>query len=321
MFDISITPEGIANIKDGDIEPVTYEKYVAQKIYNAIMIMPLNTIVGFYIDKKEEIKQSLQQYLNSHFAYDNYIDPNDITITINESSISDHLSVSLKYSSTSPVGIAVEYDSELEYNVKDGSRHVNYEPDWLSISSSDTERDITIPINITEVTQRIELPMEPMGGALEESSPVNYAANPIYLLTSDQLDDYTTEVDGVFTVPIYDTKLKYNITSYITGYVKGEYVIDTIEVVSSSLTEEYYITIENGDVILVVDNYDVGEITGTVTMFKAVQVTRDYEIRNAKVYEPIFPLRRSRGKYFAVFSKTINIGEYYIKYKAITEVI
>lgn len=321
MYDIEITQNGCPVLEHNDVVPVSYEHFIGQKIYNALMTMDLNHISGIHYTKTKEIEAHIKDYLYAFFIGDLDIDPAHITIVTAQFPGSDKIGLSIAYKGTSPSGEEITYQSSLSYAVKAGAvHHADFEPDWLSTAKTYNEKDIVYPIRVREITDTIEIPLEPFPVDNDLESSFKNFGSPIYLVFEDQIENISTVTEDTFEIPIQSGRTKYPLSSYIPGYIRRETIIDDYTCIQSADMPEYYTIIEHGEPVIVVDKHAYGSISGTVRLRHAVQVTNIYTIKHTMVASPLFPLRRQRGKYFALFPKTIQIGDYYIMYKGLVEV-
>lgn len=321
-YDIRINQDGTPIILGGDFYPVEFAEYVSQKIYKALMNMDPKTVSGIQIHKQEELEEAISEYLAEYFYSDLDIDSEGITITVEINPGMEKIKMSLSYSGSSPAGIPVEFTSSLSYSVSSGAiLSVDYEPSWLAIPEYATQVEVLYPITVTSPTTDIELPMEPYPNELSTSAPTleSEATLPVYLLTEDQISTIDTLTDDTFSISLRSTRSKYQLSSYLSSYVRRSHIIDSYEVTYSDSNPDYTIITEYGEPVIVVTPGTTGTISGTAKLRQAVQVTSKFLEKQKIVVAPLFPLRRRRGKYFAVFPKSVQIGNYYIKYTALSE--
>ena len=324
MYDIRIREDGCPDIDDrGDFVPVNFARYIEQKIYGALMSMSTDLVSSVPANRHSEIEANISDYLTGFFAGDSDVDPSGIAITVTPVPGSERITMSLAYEGTSPTGETVEYEGDLQYSLSSGAMlSVDYSPIWLTSSQIDTEKDLVFPISIQEVTNRVEIPLEPVAGiGSSDNVKTGTSQHPIYLMTQSQVEGSSQLTESSFTIQFYQGRSKYPISSYITNFQRRENVIYSYEFTNTALAPEFYVITKYGEPVIVVDQGGTGSVTGTVQIRNAVQATNNYTMEQELVAAPLFPLRRRRGKYFAVFPKTIQIGDYFVKYKALSEVI
>src|SRR5210317_1288182 len=128
MYDIRITEEGAIDFSTGDAIPVSYSVFIAQKIYMAIMNMPMDTVTGTDETKPDHIVFNINGYFTTYFAYDLDINPNGFVVNM-LSRGNQRVNFSIEYNGTSPEGETIEVSSGYAYDIDAGTiRSVNYNP-------------------------------------------------------------------------------------------------------------------------------------------------------------------------------------------------
>jgi len=327
-YDVRIKETGCPVLEYGDFVPATYAQFIEQKIFAALMNMDPSIVSGIQITKQEELISNIKGYLYTYFAGDLDVDPNSIDVTITVLPGSERLQMEMTYSGKSPTGEPFEFAGELKYAMDAGAlTSADFEPGWLSESEVDHQKDVLFPVRIREVTDRIELPMEPfrdISAHLEYSesialSDVNKTL-PVYLILASDISRAGELLTGTFSIPVYSGRMKFPISQYIPNYSRRETILDSYAITNSTI-QDYSVISEYGEPVILVDRQSSGLIEGTVVLRRAAQVTTQFVVEQPMVTMPLFPLRRRRGKYFAVFPKTVQIGDYFIKYKALSEVL
>jgi len=328
-YDIKIYQDGTPVLQYGDFVPIDFSGYVSQRIYQALMTMDLSLVTGMQLTKVKELEEALTGYLVSYFSRDGYIVPQGITATVIPMPGDDRIKYSVTYKGSSPDGSPIEVTSDLAYSVAGGAvLSVDYEPKWLTTPTYNTPKTLTFPITISEVTSEVELPLEPSTYNMSEDSHLTGFSNvpteslqacPIYLLTAAQLDGVDNTTEEAFTIQVRSNRSKYQLSAFVTSFIRRESIIDSYSFDSSSEVTDFMVITEYGEPTVIITDVTSGTITGSVTLRKAVQVADKYIVKSPIVSSPAFPLRRHRGKYFATFPKSIQLGNYYIRYTAISE--
>lgn len=326
-YDIRIREDGCPVFEVGDFVPATYAQFVEQKIFNALMNMDSSIVSGIQITKQEELEGNIKSYLYSAFAGDLDVDPNSIDVTITVLPGSDRLQMGLAYSGKSPTGEPFEFTGTLKYALTAGAlTSAEFEPEWLAASEVDHQKEVLFPVSIREVTDRIELPMEPYKDITAQVDDELISVTefrktlPVYLILADDIDRAVEQISGTFSIPVYSGRMKFPISRYVSNFSRRETVLESYAITNSTISN-YTVITEYGEPVIVVERQSSGLIEGTVTMRRAANVTTQFVVEQPIVAMPLFPLRRRRGKYFAVFPKTIQIGDYFVKYQALSEVL
>jgi len=321
-YDIKIGQDGSPIIKKGDFQPVNFAGFVSQKIYKALMNMDISVVSGIQLTKRDELQQALSGYLVTYFAGDMAVNPQGITVTVIPVPGDDNIKYTVEYEGTSPDGEPIAISSDLMYSVSAGAvLSVDYEPAWLTTAPTDDTISVQFPITIEAITTDVELPIAPSYtedltyGIFGKST----VTKPIYLLTESQLTTINNTIDTTFSIPIRTGRTKYQLSSHITDFERLGHIIDSYSFTTLVSDIEFYVREEYGDIVVIVPAGESGTITGNVTLRKAAQVTTKYRVRETLVAGKAFPLRRHSGKYYAIFPRSIQLGDYYIKYTALAE--
>ena len=319
-YDVKISQDGCPVIARGDFLPIDFASFIAQKIYKAIMNMPLNIASGIPLARQTELESVVTDYLIIAFQQDRILDPRGLNVSITPSPGDEKALYTISYKGKAPDGTVVEYSSDLAYSVKSGAMStVDYEPKWLSIPRTMTQKVIQLPKSVNTPVSNLEIPIEPYPwhGNSNNVMDGGNLAMPIYLLTEDQISTIDTSTTVTFTIPLVATRSKYQLSSYIDEYTRRGSIIESYSFDITDIT--FRVSIEYGEPIIIVEKGTTGDITGSAVLRNAVQCTNSYAVRSPMVASPVFPLRRHRGKYFAIFPKTIQIGDYYLRYTALSE--
>jgi hypothetical protein len=268
------------------------------------------------------LSEALSGYLTDYFSYDRYIEAQGIAVTVDPLPGDEQVRFKISYVGNSTDGRTVELSTGMEYSIDSGAfLSVDYNPKWLETPTWNEPEVIQFPVSIASQTNEIELPKEPYPAAILgfgiDSGVEN--ALPIYLLLSSQLTTLDTSTEEEFTIDIRSTRSKYQISTAVPSYARRGLVIESYEFTSNPDNLDYFVVTEYGEPTVIVNNRGAGTLTGTATFKRVVQLTETYSVKNSIVTQPVFPMRRHRGKYFAEFPKTIQIGDYYISYTAISE--
>lgn len=319
-YDIKISQDGCPVFVDGDFSPVDFAEFISQKIYKALMNMEITRVSGLPSTKPDVLEASILDYLTTQFYRDLYVQPQGISVKVTVLPGDDSAKFVISYKGMSPEGRIVEFSSNLMYSVKSGAvLSVDYEPGWLSLPKYMAEKELQFPVSVTSPTQDIEIPMAPYPSSSTENGTAGISSItlPIYILSTDQLDTISDTETKEFTITLRSTRSKYQLSAYIAGFVRRESIVESYEFDDTDIS--YRVTDEYGETVVLVDKGTEGTLTGEVTLRKAMLSTTSYIVKSPLTVSPVFPLRRHRGKYFARFPKTVPIGNYYIKYTAISE--
>jgi hypothetical protein len=359
MYDAKIEPDGRISLRGEDIQPVEYSEFVSQKIYKALMNMPMDIVTGTDQTKPSIVINNLQAYLNSAFSYDMDIDPAGVEVELNERG-NQRASLLISYTGESPEGALVHMGKGYSYDINAGViTSVDFEPRWLEIRENSEEKAVTSWINVPALASEIELPLEPVRYDLTTERRYEYTteATEGAMLTTDEdeavEDTYTggdvdspitpaetedgtriakdvvvlcelgkesladTVEEREFTIETED-RLIYPVGRYTDRFVEGEHIL--LGVTITSVSEGIVIsgTREYGDEVIILHE-GTGTISGTSYVITAKYASYVYRIKSPMARKHVYKLRPNRGKYFAMFDKTIKTGNYVLKYKASKE--
>lgn len=316
--DIVIKSDGSISISltTKDVIKASASRVIEQKLYASFMDMDPRLITSQKFSTSDEIKEVMADYLYSYFITDQDVNPANIVVNITGTPGTDAVSVVLGYTGTTGNGEFVNVSSDLKYSLNAGAlTSADFLPGWLTQPLNKTTIDVVFPLNVTIPTKEVELPLEPY----HENDQYSQSAALIRVLLPDQ-EDTSPESESI-TIPVFDGRTKYTLSSYLptTGYARKTRIITSVDAVTSDI--DYNITTEYGELVLIVPENSAGQITCTVTVMPALHATTKYVVRGTTANQPVFPLKRHRGKYIAVFPRTLQIGNYIIKYEAITEAL
>jgi hypothetical protein len=366
MYDIKISDDGSIDLTDGDTQPVNYSVFIAQKIYRALMNMPMGVITGTDETKPDTASLSMMGYLTDRFTYDADVEPAGFSVEIVTRG-SQRVSFSLNYDGTSPEGEIVNLANGYLYDIDAGTiRSVDFEPSWLETRESPYEEELTIGVTVETPATEIEIPIEPLrrtypleydydyttedtygnllpevdegvtadeaaaevdivgaenevgGDVLLDTDDETRLADTVVVLCEEGKEGLSSDVEEVeFTIET-DDRLIYPIGRYVTGYVEGDQVLLGATVTSVPENMIFSRTSEYGEEVIIVHEGS-GTITGTAYMVTAKYATRAYKVDRVMSRNHVFKLRPVRGKFYAIFDKTVKSGDYVLKYKAYKE--
>lgn len=310
--DIVIRNDGSAYVSDitGDFRKASAAQVVEQKLYASFMEMDPKIITSKKFTTYEDVKNAMMQYMYSYFSNDRDVNPSYLTIDISETPGNDGVKLVISYEGTTEEGEAVSVSSGMGYSLSAGAlSSVDYLPDWLATPKGSSTIDIEYIVNVTSPVSEFEIPMQPY---YSEDDPLG---SLIRVLLSNQTDTGSEEM--AFSVNVYPERSKYPISSFLSENIRRSKVIYTVS--ASTGTVDYNIIREYGEYVIVVPyGTESGTISGTVKVISAVTSTTTSAIRCSDVNNSIFELRRNKGKYYVTFPKTLQVGSYRIKYKALT---
>ena len=198
MYDIKINNDGTLDLSTGDARPVAYSAFVAQKIYMAIMSMPMNEVTGTDETKPDSVVLNITGYLANYFRYDLDVTPSGFSIDL-LSRGSQRMSFSLTYEGVSPEGELVTTASGYSYNISAGTiQSIDYQPPWLETRESPEEEYITLGITVDSPTNEIEIPVEPARNKYSLGRSYDYITEDT---ESGLLEDGATVSDSASTEP------------------------------------------------------------------------------------------------------------------------
>ena len=310
--DIVIKGDGSIYISDitGDAVKASPSQVIEQKLYASFMEMDPRVITSRKFTSYEDINTAMMQYLHSYFVGDSDVEASNISIEITENPGNDGVALSVSYSGKTASGEGVSLSSMMNYSLSAGAlSSVNYLPEWLTTSYGEGTKDIEHYIYVSSPASEFELPLEPY---YSEDDPLG---SMIRVLSPGSVNSDTSEL--AFTIELYSGRTKYPVSSFVSTSIRRSKVIYEISVLSSTVS--YNIIKEYGEYVIVVpEDTESGTITGTAKVITAVTHTDEFSTRNEEANNLVFPLRRTRGKYFVVFPKSLPVGSYIIKYKGLT---
>lgn len=294
----------------GDVVKATASRIIEQKLYSAYMEMDPRIITSRKLESEEDIEVAMGQYLYSYFERDDDVNPGNITINVVEGAGGEAVSISLGYSGTTRSGQTVNISSDLSYSLVSGAfLSADFLPGHLSMAKGNLTTEVSFPVSVTAPATEIELPMQPY------YSEDDVLKSMIRVLLPDQTDDEPEDIS--FTIPVYDGRTKYSVGSYTSIPIRRNKYIISIESLVSPV--DYNVIKEYGEFAVIVPEGSSCTITGTVKVVTAVNATTSYILKGAVTNQNVFKLKRYRGKYYATFPRSLQIGSYIIKYEAITE--
>lgn len=326
MYDIEINELGIPKFNNYDIYKSTYERYLSQKIYGALMSIPPSLITG--LDKRypDIIETSISAYMFNYFIGDSDIDPANVVIKINDV-VEDNVKISIGYRTTSPTGDLIGIDYGIDFNYVAGALvSADFDPSYLLAKEFPEKEDIKIYLTVDNPTNEIELPIEPYSDI--GYSPLNIGDNILAAITFQPIllcdkEDYvdTSAISKDFSINITNDQLLYQIERYINNFISSDYIIDNIIINSVPDGFEYILKQEYGSHILISSNNVIGTVTGQVSAIKAKYISYSFYIKDKIANKYVFKLKPIRGKIIALFSKTVSPGVYVLKYKGVKNTI
>lgn len=340
MKDILINNDGTPVIENGDLVETSYPEYVAQKVYAAIMSIGPGDITGFDETKPELIVAELDGYFADYFAGDPDVEVSGIDVTMKNRG-GQTISIGVEYRGTSPDGMEISVTQGLDYDMTAGSlRSLDYAPAWLMYRDDPDTSDITCYVSVTDHTNDIELPLEP---ALSKEFVANSSYRPIPDSESELLKRYNEVVNRYASLgsirttsdPIYlcsatgsapssstktfsitiDTQtMLYPLSRYISGFTVGDDVILDATITEEPANSDIQLVDEYGELsIFVLEG--TGTISGTATVATAQYATYDFLVKDPEAHNHVFKLKPTRGRYVAIFAKSVSPGTYMLQYR------
>lgn len=332
MFDIVINPDGTPTLQRSDFVKATYGRYVAQKIYRALMSMDPAIVTGTDETKPDQIIDRAKAYFSNYFARDRDVDMGGLKITLLGRG-GQNMSLSVEYKTTSPDGEEVGITQGIGFSLAGGALfNITYDPGWLSTmdEANTTEIDIRHFITLTEATREVELPIPPTPAVVETPEiPVDNVegqfarlgnnlstATPIYVLAATSTGSISQDLIN-FSIVTNSQMLIYPIGRYMSGYTEKERII----------LDAYLTTVPTGMVARILDEYGElsvfvsegsGTISGTARVARAKYGTSSVIIKDTLAKDHVYKLRPNRGRYIASFSKSVAPGSYVVQYKGNT---
>ena len=310
--EIVIKSDGSFYISDvlGDVKKANPAQIIEQKLYMAFMDMDPKIVTSRKFTTYGDIKTAMNEYLYGYFSSDSDVNPSQITVDVTETPGNDGVKLTVSYNGSTVDGEPVSVSTGIGYSLSSGAlTSVDYLPSWLETPSGSGTMDIEHIVTLTSPQSEFEVPMEPF---YSDDDPLG---SLIRALLPGQTGSETEEM--TFSIDLYSGRTKYPVSSFLGSSIRRNKVIYDVTVTSSDV--DYNIIREYGEYIIAIKtDTESGNISGTVKVIPAVAATTTSVIRCSKVNNYIFELRRNRGKYYIIFPKTLQVGSYVIKYKALT---
>lgn len=311
MFDVRIKNDGRLNLDHYDLTVTTYEQYLAQKIYRAVMDMNPGDFSGINVERKQEVTDALRRYFLSYFNGDPDIDGRAVVLELVTPSVGQHARFTLSYSGRSPNGRPVDIHQGFDYSFTAGAlESVDLDPRWLITSPYQALRSINHIVHVSDYTREIELPVHPYLVGFDAEQTLA----PVYLLTEAMLEGGESRTES-FSIEVTSERILYPISRYLEDFSSSTELISAIDIEDTDL--DYSESNLYGEPTIVCR--EPGTITGTATILNALQSTSSILIRNEVIGQSVYPLRPVREKYLAVFPKTISPGVYVLQYTGIVK--
>jgi len=313
MYDIIIQKNGGLYLLNGDLNNATYDRYIAQKLYAAVMEIPPDLLSGRSTNSATTMQSILQQYFVDRFRNDTDINPSNISCIINENlPINDSISYSLTYNGISPDGKSINYNSNFSFLLESGALHgVNYDIKFPNINLGDAY-EVEEYITISSMSNELELPVTPMLGP-----DVNVLYSPIVLIPQ-HLSGSIGESSMVYNITTNGTRKTYQLDNYINGYDLNKHTVGAITSMYTT-PDNMTCTIFDKYGKLIIRTSDIGSIQGTVSVITAKYITYDILYSDTYINKNVFRLKPTSGKCIAVFPGTISPGDYILKYTGVTQ--
>lgn len=334
MFDITINTDGTPYTDNGDFETPNYGGYVSQKIYRALMSMDPITVTGTDETKPQDVINNVKAYLADYFWNDGDIEPSELSVSMKQRG-GQNLNLSVELNTTSPDGGEVGVVHGMDYNMGGGAlKSINYDPEWLTEIDNDSvdEESIEAYITINESTTDIELPVPPVISTSDEDEIVSeteldsdkeyirvgvngHTKYPIYI--RDVNSSFSVETETLtFELEIDPQKMIYPIGRLLENYSEKTNIITFAEIDMESIPAGATAKIidEYGEISVFVTS-GTGKITGSAEVTTAKYATNNIIIKDTLSRDYVYKLRPARGRYTAVFTKSVSPGTYMIQYR------
>lgn len=301
MYDIKIYPNGSPIITDGDIVSCTYNEYIMQKIYRAVIYVNNREIVGQSIQNMTAMKDVLYAHLLSYLNRDSEIDISAITTEVKPEGSSNKIVYTIRYSGRMPNGEPMEFSIGIKYSVtEDGVVSIDYSPDYLRNVEDPQPVEYSIPMILTSPTTVVRMPTIP------------YELDG-YVYLQTQNGDHT-EFNELVTININEDYINYQISGYLDSYSPRIHSITSIEIVESNV--KYDRIDKFGDTTLVCRD-QTGYIIVSATYVSSPYITNSIMAISDKSGLSLFKLKSERYKIYASFPKTVMPGNYVLKYTGV----
>lgn len=313
MYDIVIQKNGGLSLLNGDIQNATFERYIAQKIYAAVMEIPPDLLSGRSTASAETMQRTLQQYFNDHFMNDPDIDYRNLVCILDENVPVTHIVMyTLTYTGTSPEGKSISFTSDFRYSLESGSLDgVVYEIKYPNVNLGEPY-EVEEFVKITSMTQEVELPVTPFLGPSTTSvfSPV--------VLIPPSLSGSIEEITLPYIISTDGIRKTYQIDQYITGFDINKHSVKELSSMYTS-PDDMDCSVFDKYGRTIVRTSSEGTISGFAEVITAKYLT--YEIRYSDTYlnRNVYSLKPTSGRCLAVFPGTIAPGEYILKYTGVTQ--
>lgn len=313
MYDIIIQKNGGLYLLNGDLTNASYDRYIAQKLYAAVMEIPPDLLAGRTTNSAASMQKILQQYFIDKFRSDSDINPQNIICIINDSiPIENSISYNLSYSGTAPDGKDIEYSSNFGFLLEGGAlAGVTYDISFPNINLGE-KYEVEEYITITSMTQEVELPVTPMLGT---SMTELYA--PVILIPKN-LSGSLGEVEMNYNISTNGTRKTYQLENNIIGFDINRHTLKNILSIYTDPEEMNYTVFDKYGKIIIRTS-DVGTISGTATIITAKYITYDILYSDTYLNKNVYKLKPTSGKCIAQFPGTITPGEYILKYTGVTQ--
>lgn len=297
MYDIVVNRNGSYRISSGDLTNCERSLFLSQKIHRALMLMPTESLRAPRGDSYDAIAGPVTAYLAAYFASDPDVIPAGLSIGI-ERTAEQRTTLTISYRDTGDN--AIEVNSVLNHTAGTMT-NIDFEPVHLSVRISPTYITVCYRIHIDDYTSLVELPVEP-----------HFDAGDIILR------DLTSTGAVVYTTLTVSIALTANFRSVVSHFLAtADYIPGVHSLVSVSTEDAVTIIWEYGEAVAVAAE-DLTAIF-TVVIATALQTSDTMVVQDVHSNAHPFPLRPTRGRYMALFPKSIAPGDYLLEYTGIVE--
>jgi len=313
MYDITIQKNGGLYLPNGDLQGTSYEIYISQKLYAAVMNIPPNLLAGRSSNSAETMQKVLQQYFVNEFRQDSDINSNNIECTINGDLPTDQsIHYTINYTGISPDGKSINYSNGFNFILESGAlAGVNYDIKYPNINLGELY-EVEEYITITTMSQELELPVTPMLGP-----DLNTLYSPIALVPIN-LSGSLGEVELNYSIETDGIRKTYQLENYIIGFDINRHSLGRIISMYTD-PDDMICTVFDKYGKIIIRTSNTGTITGLVSAITAKYLTYDILYSDTFLNQNVFRLKPTSGKCIARFPGTVAPGDYILKYTGVTQ--